>query len=102
MRRDINAAFRARRPPPERYMRKKDPEAVSKVIDLAFRKFGLADDINRYKFVLKWAEIMGDDIAKRSRPEYIKGKTLVVRAQDSTWSQELSFHKKTIITRLNS
>ncbi len=99
--RDINTSFRHRRPPPERPVHKKSPEKIQKVLEMALGRFGLRDKLNKYQFVLHWAEIVGEDIAKRSKPEYIKNKTLVVRAQDSTWSQELSFHKKVIINRLN-
>lgn len=96
-----NALFKNRRPPPISKGPKRNPEAVSQVIDMAFRRFGISQEINKYKFVLHWEEIVGADLAKRSKPEYLKGQTLVVRAQDSTWSQELSFHKRTIISRLN-
>jgi len=100
--RGSNALFKNRRPPPTgRQGPKRDPEALSKIIDLAFSRFGLNGEINKYKFVLHWAEIVGQEIAKRSRPEYIKGSTLVVKVTDSAWSQELSFHKKVIISRLN-
>lgn len=97
-----NALFKNRRPPPTgRQKPKRDPEALSKIIDLAFARFGLNGEINKYKFVLHWPEIVGQEIANRSRPEYIKGSTLVVKVTDSAWSQELSFHKKVIISRLN-
>ena len=97
-----NALFKNRRPPPVRQGPKRDPEVLNKVIDLAFKRFGLAGEVNKYKFVLHWGEIVGPEIAKRSKPEYLKGSTLVVKVTDSAWSQELSFHKNVIISRLNS
>ncbi len=97
-----HALFRNRRPPPVQKGIKRDPEALSKVIDLAFRRFGLSGEINKYKFVLHWEDIVGPEIAKRSKPEYLKGSTLVIKVTDSAWSQELSFHKTVIIARLNA
>jgi predicted nucleic acid-binding Zn ribbon protein len=97
-----SALFKNRRPPPTgRQFNKRDPEALNKVIDLAFRRFGLSEEVSKYRFVLHWKEIVGEEIAKRSHPEYLKGSTLVIKVMDSAWSQELSFHKKVIITRLN-
>ncbi len=100
--RDINSAFKLRRPPPERFERTRLPEAVQGILESAFRKFGIKEELSKYQFVLHWRAIVGDDIAKRTKPESLKNKTLVIRVTDSTWSQELVFHKELIIKRLNS
>ena len=76
------------------------PESVSTVLKTALRQYGISSEIARYKFVLHWPEIVGAEIAKRSRPEYIRKNALVVRVCDSTWAQELSFQKKVLLSRL--
>lgn len=97
----INSAFQSRRPPPERRMSKRSPEKIQRVLEMALGQYGLKDQLSRYQFVLHWPEIVGEEIARRTKPEYIKNKTLIIKVQDSTWSQELTFHKKLIIERLN-
>ena len=80
--------------------RNRFPTAVQSILKAVLKRHGLDEKIARYGFVAKWPEIVGEDVAKRSRPERFRGRTLVVRVTDSVWAQELSFHKKTIITRL--
>jgi len=84
---------------PLRY-RRRAPQPVGTIIDSTLKKFGLSDEIARYKFVSYWAEIVGEAIAQRSRPEYVKNGSLIVRVKDSTWAQELSFQKNVILNRV--
>ncbi|RMG40911.1 MAG: DUF721 domain-containing protein [Candidatus Dadabacteria bacterium] len=79
----------------------KRPIPVEKVLARALKKAGIENDIARYRFVLHWPEIVGEEIAKRSRPEYLRNNTLVVRTTTSAWAQELTFQKNVIVRRLN-
>jgi predicted nucleic acid-binding Zn ribbon protein len=83
-------------------VRRKSPEKAQKILTLALKKFGIDKDIARYKFVLHWREIVGDDVAERSRPECFRNGALVVRVSSSTWAQELSFQKDAILRRLKA
>ncbi len=80
--------------------RRRDPVAAEKVLALALKKYGIDKDIARYKFVLHWKEIVGEEIAKRTRPECIRKDALVVRVANSAWAQELGFQKDVILARL--
>ena len=88
------------KPGEARYRRKSEPGAVDQILKSALKAAGLDDKIAKYSFVSAWPEIVGEEIARRSRPECIRGKTLVVRVADSVWAQELTFHKKTILARV--
>lgn len=79
---------------------KKDLESIDAVLSSALKRFGLENDLARYKFVLKWKEIVGDHIAARSKPESINRGVLSVRVVSSTWAQELAFQKEIILKRL--
>ena len=76
------------------------PVEVRAVLASALRQTGLEERIARYNFMLRWPEIVGEEIARRTRPEYIRGRCLIVRVVDSVWAQELSFHKQAILVRL--
>ena len=76
------------------------PTAVETILSNALKQAGLDERIARYDFVLHWPQIVGEEIAKRTRPECIRGRCLVVRVIDSVWAQELSFHKQAILVRL--
>lgn len=83
-----------------RAQRGANPIPAEEVLKKALARLGLDREIARYRFVLHWKEIVGEEIAKRSKPECIKNRALVVRVADSAWAQELSFQKHVILTRL--
>jgi predicted nucleic acid-binding Zn ribbon protein len=51
--------------------------------------------------VASWAGVVGERIAAATRAERIQGGVLDVRTRSSGWTQELTFHKQTILRRLN-
>ena len=87
-------------PAPSPGKRKSEPAVAQEVLQRALARLGLDKEIARYHFVLHWQEIVGEEIAKRTKPECIKNRALVVRVTDSAWAQELSFQKRVILTRL--
>ncbi len=80
--------------------RRRVPQAVGTFIDSTLKRYGLSDEIARYKFVLYWEEIVGKEMAKRCKPEYLRNGSLIVRVRDSAWANELSFQKELILQRL--
>lgn len=78
----------------------REPAPILNVLTSALKTYGLDKEIARYDFVLHWKDIVGAEIFKRTKPECIRGKALVVRVSNSTWAQELSFHKDFILGRL--
>ncbi|RIL12353.1 MAG: hypothetical protein DCC75_00635 [Proteobacteria bacterium] len=84
-----------------RYQEGGDPLAIDKVLERVLKRTGMDRDLARYRFVRHWEEIVGGEIAKRTRPECLRQGALVVRVSNSAWAQELSFHKEVIIKRLN-
>lgn len=79
---------------------KRGPSLVREVLRSAFKRYGLDRELERYQFVAHWQEIVGPEIAKRTRPDNIRGKNLIVQVADSVWAQELSFQKRVILNRL--
>ena len=49
----------------------------------------------------KWGTIVGEAIARDTRPAAFKKKTLIVHVSDSVWIQQLQFLKKDIIQSIN-
>ena len=75
-------------------------ESFSSILGNTFSKTGIARDMERYGFVLHWEKIVGSEVAKRTKPEYIRKDALVVRVCDSAWAQELTFQKEEILKNL--
>ena len=84
---------------PKRYRRRPFHKAHD-LLKSTFKKFGLDKEIGKYEFILFWKDIVGAEIAKRSKPLNFKGTTLMIQVVDSAWAQELSYHKPVIISRL--
>lgn len=80
--------------------RSRRPVPVQNALMSALRHYNLVEGFARYQFVSCWKDVVGDDIAKRSRPDCLRGSTLVVRVCNSAWAQELSFQKEVILKRL--
>ncbi len=54
----------------------------------------------RYAFILHWREIVGERLAKVSRPEVIENRRLVVQVAHPAWAQELSLIKPVLLESL--
>ena len=80
--------------------REAPPKRMNSFLQGLLASYGLDRQIARYQFVTRWAEIMGDEIAQRTRPECIRGNCLIVRVSDSVWAQEISFRRIEILNRL--
>ena len=80
--------------------REREFSPVQSVLSRALKRYGLDRNIARYQFVLHWKDIVGEDIAKRSKPDSLRNGTLVVSVSSSAWAQELSFYKGVILQRL--
>lgn len=77
------------------------PELVQSVLKSTLRQCGLDKEVEKYNFVLYWDKIVGSELAKRTKPDGIRGKRLYVKVGNSVWIQELSFHKEIILNRLS-
>lgn len=75
---------------------------VKKTLSGILSKYNLDKEFARYEFVLHWPDIVGPEIAKRTKPECIRNKCLVVAVINSVWAQELSFNKLTILRKLKA
>jgi predicted nucleic acid-binding Zn ribbon protein len=54
----------------------------------------------RYAFILHWREIVGERLAKVSRPEVIENRRLIVQVAHPAWAQELSLIKPVLLESL--
>ncbi len=49
-----------------------------------------------------WKDIVGDMLAKKSAPYFIKNSTLYVSVENSIWTQQMQFLKNDIIEKINN
>lgn len=75
---------------------------VGQILAKILRRSGLDQKLAKYQFIEFWPQIVGKVIAERAKPEAIRNRVLIVRVENASWAQELSFQKKIIQTRLNN
>ena len=80
-------------------MRGSDLNPLRLVLEDAIRRTEIAEAAMEARAVMLWAEIVGPQMARASEAVKVQGGTLVVITRSSSWSQELSFQKGTVLKR---
>lgn len=75
---------------------------ISSILGSSFATLGLKAKLREYGVKKAWAACVGENISKRTSPERLIGQTLFCNVLNSTWMAELSYHKKSILDKLNA
>ncbi len=75
---------------------------INTVLDNFLKKSGLSSGVNQQKAVGVWEEVVGETIAEHTEAVSVEHGVLFIRAESSTWSQELQLKKKEILSKINS
>ena len=78
------------------------PQPVSRLIVGALRRYGLHDRLEERAALLRWREIVGDEIASHSRAVDLADGILVLEADHGAWRQELTMLVPMIIKKFNA
>ena len=78
------------------------PQPISGVIGKIMSAFGISKTYHGWMVVEKWAEIVGSDIAHRSKAIRFEDGVLYVAVADDSWRQEISMKSDEIISQINS
>ena len=71
------------------------------IIPAVFRILGIEGRMDEGRLVKEWALVVGDLLASKSSPFDIRSGTLTVEVRDNAWMQEIRFHQKRIIEKIN-
>jgi len=82
--------------------KRQGPQPVSSLIEGALRQFGLHERMEERAALLRWREIVGDEIAGHSRAVDLKDGVLVLEADHGAWRQELTMLVPMIIQKFNA
>jgi len=77
------------------------PDRVDAILGSSFASLGLASKIKEHNIKKAWAGCVGQAIARRSSPQRLIGTVLHCTVSTSTWMNELSYQKGSIISKLN-
>lgn len=77
------------------------PRSLGDALNELIRNLGFEKRIQEQKAVEHWADVVGDKIAKHTRPVACEGGKLFVEVDSAAWRQELRYMKSVIIDQLN-
>jgi hypothetical protein len=78
-----------------------DPSAVGDILSRYLDQSGLRPRIREQKILDVWDELVGKAIAEVTQPVRVRDRCLHVKVTHPVWMQQLQFHKKLIIQKVN-
>lgn len=82
--------------------KREGPLPISRLIEGALRQYGLHDRLQERGALLRWHEIVGEEIAAHSRAVDLVNGILVLEADHGAWRQELTMLVPMIIEKFNA
>ena len=82
--------------------KREGPQPVSRIIGDALRRFGLHERLEERTVLLRWREIVGEEIAEHSRAVDLQDGVLVLEADHGVWRQEVTMLVPMIIKKFNA
>jgi predicted nucleic acid-binding Zn ribbon protein len=76
-------------------------KSLQEVMNKLIKDLGIEKKVLDYQVLNIWSDVVGKRIAEISKAEKIENKILIVKVLNSAWRNELLYHKKYIIDKLN-
>jgi predicted nucleic acid-binding Zn ribbon protein len=81
-------------------MKNKQAASIGDILPAVFKRLGLEEKVEEGRLTSAWPAVVGEALARRSRPRGVKRGVLVVEAENNVWMQELRFHQAEILDRV--
>jgi predicted nucleic acid-binding Zn ribbon protein len=91
----VNRPFVRRRRP-----RNPEPETAASLLPMLVARLGGDGRALEQRVFGAWPGVVGDLLRRRTRPEALRGKTLIVRVESSALAHELSLLRAQVISQL--
>jgi len=75
--------------------------SIGRVVEDSLDKLGIRGRVREHRAMAEYKAVVGRHIAGASFPENVREGVLFVCCKSSAWANELSLHKRDIISRLN-
>lgn len=72
------------------------------LVERLLKGFGLDERLQQYRALIIWEEVVGPQIAARTRPIRIREGVLEINVDQPTWMQQLQLMKPKILAQLNA
>lgn len=74
---------------------------IDKILRKTLRKMDLDTKLEGYRIWSLWADIVGEQVARKTQPERLRNRILFVRVSSSTWMQQLQTMKPMLLERIH-
>ena len=71
------------------------------VINELISDLNIKKNIKKFNIFNHWSDIVGKDVAKRTKPIKISKDTLIIKVANSVWANELSLMSRQILKKIN-
>ena len=78
------------------------PQPVSRILADVLRESGLEDRLQERGPLLRWAEVVGEEIARHTRAVDLEEGELVLEADHGAWRQEVTMLVPEIVAKFNA
>jgi len=82
--------------------KREGPQPVSRILAGVLRECGLDDRMQERAALLRWRDVVGDEIAAHSRAVDLQDGVLVLEADHGAWRQELTLLMPRIMEKFNA
>jgi predicted nucleic acid-binding Zn ribbon protein len=76
-------------------------ELIGQILNKYLTDLGIYKPIKSYKALNLWHEVVGEKISKVTEPERLSDGKMFVKVKNASWRNELVFHKRDIIDKIN-
>jgi predicted nucleic acid-binding Zn ribbon protein len=76
-------------------------ETLGAILQRALRDLGIDRPIRRADAIRLWPKAVGEKISQMTEPQFFSNGKMFVKVKSDVWRNELFFHKKELIRRLN-
>ncbi len=81
---------------------KSQPRAVGPAIQELAKHLGLEKNLEEYRAITSWQEVVGEQIAKVTQAQRMENGVLFVSVATAPWRAELSMRRLEILQRINA
>ncbi len=76
-------------------------EQIGHIIQGLLKEHQIEDPIQKYQALTLWSSVVGQSISDVTKPQRISDGKLFIQVQNDAWRQELFYHKRDILQKLN-
>jgi hypothetical protein len=74
--------------------------STDSLIPALFASFGLSAKLDEHRLMAEWSQLVGAQIAAHTMPREVRGRTLWVVVDSSTWLHELTLLKPLLLAKI--